>query len=199
METYSWSKLYPEHCSDEIISVMISENVHILWDEIPDATDFVDALACLHSEDSRRWLLDEFQDSRAGFNESYLKEYVEFFGADEFFYQMLQEADITLSHDFLMDVLEIGVEDDDLPMLFGRYYGTFSGEEIEKLFDFYDVPDEYAKVFLSERIEGELSYDQIYTILDHADEKLYPLLRPFIKRLPFEKRMDLMDVFDIEL
>jgi hypothetical protein len=36
------------------------------------ATDFIDALASLHSEDSRRWLLDEFQDLRSGFNESYV-------------------------------------------------------------------------------------------------------------------------------
>jgi hypothetical protein len=54
-------------------------------------------------------------------------------------------------------------------------------------------------VFLGERIEGELSYDQIYTILDRVDEKLYPQLRPYIKKLPFSKRMDLIDVFDIEL
>jgi hypothetical protein len=179
--------------------MMISENVHMLWDEIPNAADFIDALANLYDEDNREWLWDEFLDVQPGCKESYLREYVEFFGADELFYKALQTADPALSKDFLMNVLEIGVEEDDLPMILGRYSGTFSGEEIITILDSYDVPEEYAKVFLGERIEGELSYDQICTILDRVDEELYPQLRPYIKKLPFSKRMDLIDVFDIEL
>jgi hypothetical protein len=132
--------------------MMISENVHVLWDEIPNAADFIDTLANLYDEDNREWLWDEFLDVQSGCKESYLLEYVE-----------------------------------------------FSGEEIITILDSYDVPEEYAKVFLGERIEGELSYDQIYTILDRVDEKLYPQLRQYIKKLPFSKRMDLIDVFDIEL
>jgi hypothetical protein len=179
--------------------MMIAENVHVLWDEMPGETDFIDALANLYDEDNREWLWEEFLDAPSGCKESYLLEYVEFFGADELFYKALQMADPAFSKDFLMNVLEIGVEEDDLPMIFGRYGGTLSGEEIIKILNFYDLPEEYAKVIFGERIEGDLPYNQIYMILDRVDEKLYPFLRPHIKKLPFSKRMDLMDVFDIDL
>jgi hypothetical protein len=179
--------------------MMISENVHVLWDEIPSETDFIDALACLNDENNRNWLFNEFLESQLGISEKFLKEYVESLGTDELFFEILQEADLMLSQDFLMNILDIGVEDSDLPMILGHYYGNFSGEEIIKLFDSYDVPNEYAKVFLSERIEGDLSFDQIYTILDLVDKKLYSLLNPYIKKLPFEKRMELVNVFDIAL
>jgi hypothetical protein len=179
--------------------MMISENVHVLWDEIPSETDFIDALACLNDENNRNWLFNEFLESQLGISEKFLKEYVESLGTDELFFEILQEADLMLSQDFLMNILDIGVEDSDLPMILGHYYGNFSGEGIIKLFDSYDVPNEYAKVFLSERIEGDLSFDQIYTILDLVDKKLYSLLNPYIKKLPFEKRMELVNVFDIAL
>ncbi len=198
METYSWTKFYPEHCDDSTINMMESEDVHISWDEMPDAQDFVDALANIEDTDKRLWLYYEFREAVTNLGEEYLSEYLDCEGIDEIFRKMLDDYDQPLSHDLVMNLIEYGMDEEDVPLVLGRYHGKYTGEEAENLFATYNVPNEYAIVIIQERIES-LTRDQIEEIMNCIDENVYPAMMPFISRLSFEERMDLVDAFGIDM
>ncbi|MCR5100902.1 MAG: hypothetical protein K6B41_06030 [Butyrivibrio sp.] len=197
-ELYPWSKFYPDHCEDSVISMMISENVHIKWDEIPDAQDFVDALITIEDIDHRLWLYQEFKEAINDIGEEYLTEYLECEGIDVVFKKMMDDFEHPLSHDLVINMIEYGIDDEDIPLVLGRYYGKFTGEEAENLFTSYNIPYEYAGVIVRERIES-LTKDQIEEIMNSIDENLYPAMIPYINKLSFEERMDIMDDFDLDI
>ncbi len=62
----------------------------------------------------------------------------------------------------------------------------------------YNIPDEYARVIIQERIES-LTKDQIEEIMNSIDENIYPSMMPYINKLSFEERMDIMDDFDLDI
>ncbi len=198
MDTYSWTKFYPDHCDDSTINMMESEDVHISWDEIPDAQDFVDALANIEDTDNRLWLYQEFKEVVPNLGEEYLSEYLDCEGIDAVFKQMVDDFEQPLSHDLVVNLIEYGMDEEDVPLVLGRYHGKFTGEEAENLFASYNVPNEYAIVIIQERIDS-LTRDQIEEIMNCIDEKVYPAMLPFISKLSFEERMDLVDAFGIDV
>lgn len=196
METYSWAKFYPDHCSDKIVSMMIKESVRIKWDEIPVADDFVDALVTLDDVENREWLYCEYKENNDVSNEL-LFEYLTCIGDDELFRTILGDFKGSFTHDFVVEFIAYGMEEEDLKDILSRYDGSFSGDEALELFGSYNVPNDIAAKIISNRIDS-LDGDQIEEIINCIDERLYPLMLPYISRLPFDRRVELMDDYGLE-
>ncbi len=197
METYPWTKFYYDHCDDDFVERMISEDVHINWDEMPDATDIVDAIISMENQDNREWIYKEYIDSGKSVDEAFLLEYITCEGIDDFSRKLIADYDHDLSHDLVMELLDYGMEDEDLSIVLERYRGQFSASEAEELFASYNIPESYARDILQNRISEKLSVDQIEEILNCIDESLYPLMMSHMSNLTFEERMDLSDNYGI--
>ena len=96
-----------------------------------------------------------------------------------------------------MEFVTAGVEDDIYKLIMSRCDGRFSFSQIVDIVEFVGNVEPQVFQKIMENAVGVPTYDQLDEILSCVDAELYEYIKPYVKKLPFDQRVELRDTYDI--
>lgn len=196
-EQYQWEKFYPAHCNDRNVDDMREENICLIAYESVNDQDILDALYELSNMDNRIKVFDDLTASGYKVSDYFIREYFDSEGDDLLLRHAISEFAGNFSVKTVMEFVSAGVEGDTFQLIIDRSEGSYSFRQIVDMVEsVYDIKPETFK-----RIIGSVTdmpnYEQLAEILDCVDDELYEYIRPFVKKLPFDQRVELRDTYGL--
>ena len=197
-ETYPWSKFYPYHCTDRTVKDMIESNVYLEADTEISEDALLEAILELDRNENKIKVIKDICSGGYKITGRFIADYFEQEGEDPVLKEILYYCEESLPGEVVAEMVSYGVDDDIFAYLMEHCNGEFGFDDIIEMLNCVDdvSPNVLKKLFTD--AVGNPTYDQLDELLGVLDEEYYPYVTPYIKKLPFEQRVELRDAYDLD-
>ena len=197
-ETYAWSKFYPYHSTDRTVDDMRESNVYLEADvEIPE-DDLLEAIFELDKNENKIKLIKDLCSGGYKITARFIADYFEQEGEDCVLKEILYYCEDSLPGEVVAEMVSYGVDDDTFEYLMEHCEGEFGFDDIVEMLNCVDeISPELVKKLFTDAV-GSPTYDQLEELLDVLDEEYYYLVKPYVMKLPFDQRVELRDMYELD-
>jgi len=174
---------------------MIKDNVTLVVNGPIDTDDFLFVLGELSGK-CRKKIFDDMLNNGLQINDGLILEYFQMEGEDEILLELMNRFNGEYSKETIGEFIESGCDPQTLNLLLKNYNGKFTFDDVVGMLEFFEFDNKNTRYILMNTV-GYPTRDQIEEILDTVDESLYPLMKPYVAKLPFSDRIEIKDMYDI--
>ncbi len=193
-DTFTWEKFYPDHCTDATIEEMQAEGIRLIADATTNDSDVAFAIEEIQNPEYRKIVIDQLHQSGYPISEKLIVELFQAEGDESLVLRALTYLIGKISSETVFMFADWGMGPELSAYVFDRCDCRFTWKQLSTIFD-YTQPTVPQQQKMLKEVIGTPTYDELENILNIVDQSVYPLVKPYVAKLPFQQRIELRDQF----